>query len=94
MKEVSYSELEILRSEHPGLLLIDVREPFEHEAYNIGGENIPLGDIMQAGHRIPSTEPVVVYCRKGVRSRIAIQRLSERYGLQNLVNLAGGLENR
>jgi len=73
------------------LLLIDVREPFEHAAYNIGGMLIPLAEVMKNAAVIPKDEPVVLYCHRGVRSRIAIQRLEDKFGFKNLINLHGGL---
>ncbi len=73
-------------------LLIDVREDFEHEDFNIGGQLIPLGEIIQKTLEIPNDIAVVVYCRKGIRSQIAIQRLEEKFGYTNLINLEGGVE--
>jgi len=34
----------------------------------------------------------VLYCQKGIRSMIVIQRLSEKFGYQNLINLQGGMD--
>jgi rhodanese-related sulfurtransferase len=72
--------------------LIDVREPYEHEEFNIGGELIPLNAITQHIDTIATDKPVVLYCRKGIRSQIAIQRLQEKYPFNNLLNLIGGTE--
>ncbi|MGC4100088.1 rhodanese-like domain-containing protein [Ferruginibacter sp.] len=72
--------------------LIDVREPEEHEEFNIGGELIPLGEIMQQAEKIAADKPVIIYCRKGIRSQVAIQRLQEKFQLTNLINLIGGTE--
>lgn len=72
-------------------VLIDVREDHEHEDFNIGGINIPLGEIMQHVSEIPRNEPVILYCKRGIRSAIAIQRLQEKFGFVNLVNLQGGI---
>lgn len=91
MKEISLVELDQLLKENPALKLVDVREAYEHEAFNIGGQLIPLGDIMGRAEEISKDEPVIVYCRKGVRSAIAIQRLEEKFGFQNLINLRGGV---
>ena len=41
---------------------------------------------------IEKEKPVVIYCRAGVRSQIAIQRLQEKYPFKNLYNLVGGTE--
>lgn len=72
--------------------LIDVREPFEHDEFNIGGTLIPLGNIIQQMDKINRDVPVVIYCHRGIRSQIAIQRLQERYPFSNLMNLIGGTE--
>ena len=72
--------------------LIDVREPFEHEEYNISGDLIPLNEIVQQIEKIAIDKPVIVYCRKGIRSQIAIQRLQEKFPFTNLINLIGGTE--
>lgn len=72
--------------------LIDVREPDEHHEFNISGELIPLSDIVQQIDKIHTDKPVIIYCRKGIRSQIAIQRLQEKFHFTNLVNLIGGTE--
>ena len=73
--------------------LIDVREPWEVENYNIGGVCIPLSQIMQRVSEIPADIPVVVYCEKGIRSTIAIQKLSDKFGFTNLINLKDGMQS-
>ena len=75
------------------LVLIDVREPREHEAYNIGGLLIPMNSIFANLQQIPQNIPVVFYCQKGIRSALVIQRLQQRYHYNNLFNLAGGMDN-
>jgi rhodanese-related sulfurtransferase len=72
--------------------LIDVREPDEHAEFNIGGQLIPLGEIVQQVEKIATDKPVIIYCRKGIRSQIAIQRLQEKFPFANLINLIGGTE--
>lgn len=70
--------------------LIDVREPDEHNEFNIGGQLIPLGEIVQQAKKIATDKPVIIYCHKGIRSQIAIQRLQEKFSFTNLINLIGG----
>jgi rhodanese-related sulfurtransferase len=72
--------------------LIDVREPDEHAEFNIGGQLIPLAEIAQQLDKIATDKPVIIYCRKGIRSQIAIQRLQEKFPFTNLINLIGGTE--
>ncbi len=72
--------------------LVDVREVLEHEDFNIGGELIPLHEITNRVDKIETGKPVVIYCRKGIRSQIAIQRLQQKFPFTNLFNLIGGTE--
>jgi len=72
--------------------LLDVREDFEHDDFNIGGELIPLHEIVQQIQKLSTDKPVILYCRKGIRSQLAIQKLQEKFPFTNLINLIGGTE--
>lgn len=74
------------------LQLIDVREPYEHDAFNISGRLIPLREIIQQLDQVATDKPVIIYCRKGIRSQLAIQRLQQKFPFTNLFNLIGGTE--
>lgn len=74
------------------ILLIDVREPWEHDEFNIGGILIPMHNIFENLSQIPKDKPVVFYCQKGIRSALVIQRLEQKYAYTNLMNLAGGMQ--
>ncbi len=91
MHTLTANELRRWQVEGKDFALVDVREAWEHEAFNIGGELIPLGTIMAAAESMPKYKPVVVYCEKGIRSVIAIQRL-QMLGFENLFNLSGGMK--
>ncbi len=73
------------------LVLIDVREEFEHADFNIGGILIPMSTVFEQIEKIPINKTVVLYCAKGIRSAMVIQRLEEKYGYTNLINLSGGM---
>lgn len=77
---------------HDDFILIDVRESFEREHFNIGGLHIPMQTVFERVDEIPKDKKVVLYCQKGIRSMIVIQRLSEKFGYQNLINLQGGID--
>jgi rhodanese-related sulfurtransferase len=73
--------------------LLDVREPDERAAFNIGGNFIPLGDVLTM--RVDDiehlkNEPIICYCRSGKRSMQAAMVL-ETMGFTNLYNLEGGM---
>ena len=92
MKSITPTELKIIINNKEDFQLIDTREDYEHAAFNIGGTLIPLGTIVSRLAQIEKEKPVIFYCRKGVRSQIAIQRLQQKFPFDNLYNLEGGME--
>ena len=70
--------------------LIDVREEFEYEMSNLGGVLIPLAGILIERDKIAKDKPVIMQCRSGKRSAVAISQL-EPHGYTNLYNLTGGI---
>ena len=90
MNQVTPTELKKWLASDKDFLLIDIREDWERELYNIGGTHIPLGELIARMNEIPKDKEVVLYCEKGIRSVLAIQRL-ETSGFHNLINLAGGM---
>jgi adenylyltransferase/sulfurtransferase len=92
MKSITSQELKEWMNSAADFQLIDVREIHEHEEFNLGGILIPLSDITQKMDEVEKNKPVVLYCRVGMRSQIAIQRLQSKYPFHNLINLHGGTE--
>ena len=74
------------------LNLIDVREPNEYEADNIGATLIPLGDLPYRLDELDGLqdEEVIVHCRSGARSAKAQQYMEEN-GFSNVRNVIGGI---
>jgi adenylyltransferase/sulfurtransferase len=91
MKEINVQELKRMRDEGEDFQLIDVREPGEFEIANIGGELIPLADVVFATEKIARDKKVILHCRSGKRSANAIHVLEQRHGFDNLYNLEGGI---
>jgi rhodanese-related sulfurtransferase len=92
MQHITASQLKQQLDAGVSLQLIDVREQYEHETFNIGGELMPLSELFQHTSKIAADKPVVMYCKMGIRSQIAIQRIQEKFGFTNLINLQGGIE--
>ncbi len=90
MKTITPEELADWRKQQKDFILIDVRENWERDAYNIGGVHIPLTEMILRKGEISLEKDVVIYCEKGIRSNIIIQRL-EAIGYNNLYNLTGGM---
>jgi len=51
------------------LVLIDVREPWEHQVCKIeGAKLIPLGSLAASLQTFPDVDEVICYCHHGMRS--------------------------
>lgn len=92
MLSISSAELQQKLDDKEDLDLIDVREPWEHEVFNIGGILMPMDTLFDDPDKIDRNKPVIIYCQKGIRSQIAIQRLHHKFNFTNLVNLSGGMD--
>ena len=90
MQEITVQELKEKLDNKEDFQLIDVREDFEYETSNLGGQLIPLGGIVIEADKISKDKPVVVMCRSGKRSAAAIMQLEQR-GFTNLSHLRGGI---
>jgi rhodanese-related sulfurtransferase len=93
MENISAAELKKRIDSGETLNIVDVREPHEHEEFNIGGILVPLGEIraMQVDELEDlKDQEVIVYCRSGGRSGQAAMIL-ETMGFQNVKNLTGGM---
>ena len=91
MTSITFQELQQKIKDSEPLVLIDVREQWERDTDNIGGIHIPMGELMERIDEIPKDVPVIIYCQKGIRSQIAIERLEEK-GYKNLINLIQGIK--
>jgi sulfur-carrier protein adenylyltransferase/sulfurtransferase len=91
VKEISIEEFLQWQEQSEVFQLIDVREPDEHAAINMGGELIPLATVTMHAERISSDKKVVLYCKSGKRSAMAIRQLENQFGFRNLYNLKGGI---
>jgi rhodanese-related sulfurtransferase len=93
MKTMNVKEVQSRIEAGDNLNLLDVREPMEHDDFNIGGILLPLGDI-----RVGDTttidhlkdQEVIIYCRSGNRSGQACMVL-ESLGFTNVINVSGGM---
>lgn len=91
VKQITLKDLKDWETQSTDFELVDVREEEEHELFNIGGKHIPLEDVMRESDCIRTDIPVIVYCKRGIRSQIAIQKLERKFGFDNLYNLQEGI---
>lgn len=93
MHIVTIEELKLRLDQDEPFHLLDVREVWEYEEYNIGAKNIPLSSLLSA---IPDLEEwkddeIIIHCKSGIRSMQAVAIL-QQLGFSNVKNLAGGLD--
>lgn len=89
-KNIRITELDILRNTYADLKIVDVREAYEFEAFNLGGENIPLADFTS---RVWSdSKPLLLVCNSGLRSQIAFNWLKANYKEVTVFHLSEGIK--
>ncbi len=71
--------------------LIDVRSAEEHDAFNIGGKNIPLDEVEKKSSLINLEKPIIMYCAIGKRSAEAVSVLKNKFPGVEVFSLEGGL---
>lgn len=94
MEDIFAEDFIKLRKQHPNLQIIDVREKLEFYTFNIGGINIPLGDLPNAIKEddldVDQNKPIIVICQRGLRSKTA-KIILQNAGFKQTKNLIGGL---
>ena len=93
--EISAQELkELLENGRPkGIVLLDVREPWEHEEAQIEGSLLmPMGDVpARANQELDTESRIVAICHHGVRSMSVTAWLREQ-GFEQAQSLRGGID--
>ena len=91
MKEISVDELKEMKDNGEVFQLVDVREPNEFEICSLGGDEIPMSQIMTRHQEISKEKKVIIHCKSGKRSANVINALEQNLGYENLYNLEGGI---
>jgi rhodanese-related sulfurtransferase len=92
IQDISVIELKRRKDANENLNLLDVRETYEFDEFNLNGKLIPLGDLPGRLDEIEDwkNEEIIVHCRSGARSGNAKLFLSDM-GFENVRNLLGGM---
>ena len=89
---ISPEELQTRLNGKEDVVLLDVREPVEWQIARMQEAMlIPLGRLPQEVHRLNTADEMVVYCKIGQRSALAVQFLLET-GFRKVKNLEGGID--
>lgn len=91
MRTITATELQqYLQDNKP--VLLDVREPSEHEICQIDNSLlIPMGDITARIQELDEEDEIICICHHGMRS-LQVAMYLESQGFGNMVNLTGGIE--
>lgn len=90
--DVSLAEVDQLRQQ-PATAVVDVRDEWEFDEFNIGGLNVPLPAIRARKAELLPYSSLIVICTNGVRSRIAAKDLlrQSEFGNTTIYHLLGGI---
>ena len=73
-------------------LLLDVREPWEHQTARIEGSKlVPLGEVAERLGELDQAQEVVAICHHGGRS-MQVAMFLEKNGFSKVHNLSGGMD--
>jgi rhodanese-related sulfurtransferase len=86
MEDITIDELKARMDQGEALHIVDVREEYEFDEFNIGAQLIPLGELSDRLDEIEDLKEVelIVHCRSGARSGRAKEYL-ESEGLAKSV---------
>lgn len=91
MNIMSIDEFKHLRESGKPYQLIDIREFHETQICSLGGDHIPMGELMSNLDKINTNVPVIFHCRSGKRSLAVLETLLAKTDLQNISSLEGGI---
>ena len=94
VRQISVRQLADQLAAGERVYLLDVRQPWEHEAAALPGSRlIPLDELPARAGEVepPDGACVVVYCHHGVRS-LSGAAVLERLGFHDVASLAGGID--
>ncbi len=91
-EQITPKQLKELFDKKEDFILVDVREPHEHQICHVEGSKlIPLGQIKQRSEELDKNKLIVLHCHHGVRSMQALNYL-KNLGFTKLKNLDGGID--
>jgi rhodanese-related sulfurtransferase len=72
-------------------LVLDVREPWEHDVCHIeGAQLLPMQEIPARAGELPQDRDIVVMCHHGMRS-LQVANYLKSAGVSRVYNLSGGI---
>jgi hydroxyacylglutathione hydrolase len=91
IEDVTPSELNVMLSNGNGLVVVDVREPWEYMQGHVPGSKlIPLGQLAMRADELDPGKPVALICQSGSRSQSAAAVLGQKK-FTKIYNVLGGM---
>lgn len=92
MRHIQPVELKARLAQDDAPLLLDVREPWEHQSACIRNSTLmPMGEVVARVAELDPQSEIVVICHHGARS-LQVAVFLERQGFCNVYNLTGGVD--
>jgi rhodanese-related sulfurtransferase len=96
MLSLNVDQLQDFVAQHPGTLLLDVREAWEVQLARIevagaSSLHMPMNQVPQRSAELARQQPIVCICHHGARSAQVVAFLQQR-GHAQVYNLAGGVD--
>jgi adenylyltransferase/sulfurtransferase len=88
--EIRVEELKKRLDAGEDLFLLDVRDEYEYEISNIGGQLIPLPELAKRVNELDAHQTIVTVCKMGPRGAKAVQLL-QKAGFTDVCNVTGGI---
>lgn len=92
MQDITVQELKERMDNKEELNIVDVREPWEYQEFNIGAKLVPLGQLQHAVSELSDwrDKELILHCKSGGRSGAAKNFLLAQ-GFTKVRNLLGGM---
>lgn len=91
--EITPLELKtLLEKNNTTIQLIDLRETYQFEDFNIGGINIPLDEVISNRDKLDTSKKIIFICNTGRKAKAIIRTLNVKHKFPTLYNVKGGME--
>jgi len=92
MSSITPTELKAKIDNNDSFQLVDVREDYEFETFNIGGINIPLNQVFTSLDCTAKDKPIIFCCNSGKKSKAIVHTVKRKLNITEVFSLQGGLE--
>jgi rhodanese-related sulfurtransferase len=93
-QHLSASQVHQMRQRGDDIVMIDVREQYEHDVARIDGSLLcPISTSAQWIDRLDRDKLLVIFCHHGIRSEQVAAALTSRFGYTTVATMDGGIDD-